>query len=353
MNRSIKPVTTPAYDHWLGNYKVLLIFMVVFGHLIETFRDLPGNDSVRMAYNVIYLLHMPAFIFMSGYFFKQVRPQRILAFVALYFIWQSIHEIYLSYTQDDSLREMLDGLLHPLVPNWTLWYLLGIIIWQTVTPAFQVMRFPLIVSILFALLINANPDSITNFLSLQKVVSFYPFFLMGYLVKERGWLTDAGWRKQMTAPIGRLTGLIVSLLIVVFMIVWTKNGFDTVWLFYRDTYGEFEVSLLKGAAIQLFLYAVSTIMIFSVLLLVPHRSFGDRFDQIGIQTLAIYLIHSFIVRLFRDSVPPAITESPLLLIGLSFLLATGFVWFLSSRPVVTIFRPLLSPNIKWLLKKEP
>ncbi|MCY1692568.1 hypothetical protein OVA29_20255 [Exiguobacterium sp. SL14] len=119
----------------------------------------------------------------------------------------------------------------------------------------------------------------------------------------------------------------------------------------RDTYGEFEVSLLKGVAIQLFLYAVSTIMIFSILLIVP-QSFGERFDQIGIQTLAIYLIHSFIVRLFRDSVPPAITESPLLLIGLSFLLATGFVWLLSSRPVVTIFRPLLSPNVNWLLKKE-
>ncbi|MCY1692566.1 hypothetical protein OVA29_20245 [Exiguobacterium sp. SL14] len=58
MTTPIKPVTTPSYDHWLGNYKVLLIFMVVFGHLIETFRDLPGNDSVRMAYNVIYLLHM-------------------------------------------------------------------------------------------------------------------------------------------------------------------------------------------------------------------------------------------------------------------------------------------------------
>ncbi|WP_214805679.1 MULTISPECIES: acyltransferase family protein [unclassified Exiguobacterium] len=346
-----KPIPVPAYDHWLGNYKVLLIFTVVFGHLIETFRNLDGNDSVQIAYNVIYLLHMPAFIFMSGYFFKQVRPKRIISFVVLYFIWQSIHEVYLAYANDKTLEGLIDGLLHPLVPSWTLWYLLGIIIWQIVTPGFLILRFPLLISVAVALLINADPGAITNFLSLQKVISFYPFFLMGYLVKERGWLANDGFRDRLTGPAGRLVGLVVSLTIAIFMGLWTKNGFDTAWLFYRDTYGEFEVSLLKGAATQLFLYAVSTVMIFSVLLIVPRRSFGERFDEIGIQTLAIYLLHSFIVRLFRDSLPPAIAESPFLLIGLGLLLATVLVFVLSSRPVVRILRPLLSPNVNWLFKK--
>lgn len=352
MNPTPKPMTF-SYDHWLGNYKVLLIFMVVFGHLIETFRNLEQNDPVQMVYNIIYLLHMPAFIFMSGYFFKEIRPKRIISFVVLYFIWQSIHEVYLAYVNEKTVDGLIDGLLHPLVPSWTLWYLLGIIIWQIVTPGFLDLRYPLLISIAFALLINANPGSITNFLSLQKVVSFYPFFLMGYLIKERGWLADGRIRDRMTSPLGRLTGLIISVAIAIAMAVWTKNGFDTVWLFYRDTYGEFDVPVLKGSLIQLFLYAVSTVMIFSVLMMVPHRSFGERFDQIGIQTLAIYLLHSFIVRLFRDFVPPWIAESPVLLIGSSFLLALFFVWILSSRPVVRLFRPLLSPNVNWLFKKTP
>lgn len=350
MNPTPKPMTF-SYDHWLGNYKVLLIFMVVFGHLIETFRNLDGNDPVQIVYNIIYLLHMPAFIFMSGYFFKEVRPKRIISFVVLYFIWQSIHEVYLAYVNEKTVDGLVDGLLHPLVPSWTLWYLLGIIVWQIVTPGFLTLRYPLLISIVFALLINANPGSITNFLSLQKVISFYPFFLMGYLVKERGWLADGRIRDRLTSPIGRLTGLIVSISIAIAMALWTKNGFDTVWLFYRDTYGEFDVPVLKGALIQLFLYAVSTVMIFSILMMIPHRSFGERFDQIGIQTLAIYLLHSFIVRLFRDSVPPWIAESPVFLIGSSFLLALFFVWILSSRPIVRLFRPLLSPNVNWLFKK--
>lgn len=49
MNPTPKPVTA-SYDHWFGNYKVLLIFMVVFGHLIETFRNLDGDDSVQVFY---------------------------------------------------------------------------------------------------------------------------------------------------------------------------------------------------------------------------------------------------------------------------------------------------------------
>lgn len=53
----------------------MLIFLVVFGHMISTFADTPEVDVI---YKIIFSFHMPAFIFVSGYFAK-VEPKKILS----------------------------------------------------------------------------------------------------------------------------------------------------------------------------------------------------------------------------------------------------------------------------------
>ena len=52
----------PVYDH----AKLTLIFLVVLGHLIEPF--IVKSRMLEGVFNFIYVFHMPAFIFISGYF---------------------------------------------------------------------------------------------------------------------------------------------------------------------------------------------------------------------------------------------------------------------------------------------
>ena len=45
--------------------------MVVFGHFIENFQDIWNSGYTRVAWQFIYLFHMPGFAFISGYFSKK------------------------------------------------------------------------------------------------------------------------------------------------------------------------------------------------------------------------------------------------------------------------------------------
>ena len=52
----------------LDNLKVILIFFVVFGHVIEYYIN--DNSILMTLYIFIYIFHMPLFIFISGYLSK-------------------------------------------------------------------------------------------------------------------------------------------------------------------------------------------------------------------------------------------------------------------------------------------
>lgn len=53
---------------YFDNAKLLFIFLVVFGHAIQPFTE--ESRAIYTLYTWIYLFHMPAFIFLAGFFAK-------------------------------------------------------------------------------------------------------------------------------------------------------------------------------------------------------------------------------------------------------------------------------------------
>ena len=49
-------------NYRMDNIRCILIFLVVFGHMLTW---IPKADT---PYRIIYLFHMPAFLFLTGYF---------------------------------------------------------------------------------------------------------------------------------------------------------------------------------------------------------------------------------------------------------------------------------------------
>ena len=63
------------YSYLIDNVKVLLIFLVVFNHIIA-FNLVKVDIVVRYIWYAITIFHMPAFIFISGYLSK--KPQNVM-----------------------------------------------------------------------------------------------------------------------------------------------------------------------------------------------------------------------------------------------------------------------------------
>lgn len=55
-------------EAYFDNAKLLFIFLVVFGHLIQPLKS--QIELVNVLYQWIYLFHMPVFVLASGFFAK-------------------------------------------------------------------------------------------------------------------------------------------------------------------------------------------------------------------------------------------------------------------------------------------
>ena len=106
--------------------KFILIFLVVFGHIIEKYIDFPLIKSI---YLFIYSFHMPLFVFVSG-FFAKYNKSKCYNYLFLYFLLQIIHIILsLTIIAPKSQYSFIDILGFIFAPQWTLWYLLALAFW--------------------------------------------------------------------------------------------------------------------------------------------------------------------------------------------------------------------------------
>lgn len=88
-------------NYLFDNLKFFLIVLVVFGHSLEEI-SLEHNYAIIRAW--IYSFHMPAFVFISGYFSKCVRRggesarKTIINCAIPYFIFNTIFALYTEKT---------------------------------------------------------------------------------------------------------------------------------------------------------------------------------------------------------------------------------------------------------------
>ena len=130
---SISLKRNPFWD----SLKVLLIFFVVYGHMIETCVE---NSKLNQAlYNTIYLFHMPLFVFVSGYFSHMKNKKKYLTRMGTifetYIVFQFIRCIKPMFTEGNMS-------LFPdiLFPKGILWYLACLLLWRAIIVLFNEQR---------------------------------------------------------------------------------------------------------------------------------------------------------------------------------------------------------------------
>ena len=166
-------------DYSLDNIRFILIFAVVFGHLLEVCEPFGGSGLI---YRIIYSFHMPAFIFLFGYNAKYA-PKRIL--------WRWCIPYVLCQTVCIAFEKLVlksDMQFQFTTPYWLLWYMLSCIFYQLLLPLYDTADKPRqIAAVLCAFVLSLAvgfDDSVGYYMSLSRFFVFQPWFLLGYYCKK-------------------------------------------------------------------------------------------------------------------------------------------------------------------------
>ena len=274
---------TKARDWLFDNYKALLIVLVVTGHLTEPCYE--NNGFLYVLKWLIFTFHMPAFILISGYFSRRSHSLKELAqkFLVPYLVFEVIY--YLVYT----VIIQKETSLALLFPKFSLWYLPALFVWRAVTPYVKKVPHYFLLSVLGGLAAGFFPGP-SNFLTLPRILFFYPYFLAGTLL-DRNLLTRL--REKATV---RRTAALGTVLYVLFLIFDPVHTLVSPKVFYgRYSYDYLGMEPMEGMLVRLLCYGAGFFLTWAGLILISGRR--HWFSFLGSDTLPIYLFHGLIYKI--------------------------------------------------------
>lgn len=335
MNKNTKEQEIP-YSYLVDNIKILLIFLVVFNHIIA-FQLVKADQTVRFIWYGITIFHMPAFIFVSGYLSK--KPQDVLKNVKNLLI-PYILGYTLTWASQIWLGNHMDYEL--LRPSGTvMWYVLALFAYRLTIEAFGKIRFIVPVSIIFALWAGTRME-FSTFLSASRIVVFFPFFVAGYL-----------WKSEYTKVIRKFKGKIVLALISVILLFIVTNymiGNSIPVDLFRGNHSYLASGMenTEGMVVRGLMYLVSFTIIFALLALMPDRR--HPFIFLGRNTMGIYFFHYPILILMNGLLILKIPQ--LMNVWTLFGISVLFVLVLGSHPVNWLYNGVLSLLTFLIFKRE-
>ena len=252
-------------SYW-DNMKGLLILLVVFAHVLDAW--IQNFSVVRLVYSTIYVFHMPAFVFISGYFGKSEKSrgfQSILKLVLLYFIF-------------NSAMGFIYGFENILQPMYVYWYLLALIVWRLT--AYRIAKFRWIVWLLMgASLVAGFYPGIDNTFAIARIIGLYPYYMAGYLLSEAESQRFIERKHRVWLGIGGILGGVILSFIGYFYFQYAKQ--DLIYAVYRDPIALFG---------RMLLYGIAFLSIFWLRCITPNRNI-PLLTKIGRNSLWIFILH--------------------------------------------------------------
>lgn len=251
------------------NLKLLLLYLVVYGHWIEPW--IWEDPALMVQYRWIYLVHMPLFCFLTGLFVRNgadcVRQLRRMA--PLYLIAQGIAVAFGT---------------PPQTPFWHLWYLLSCMVWMAAAWLWFRLgrgRGKLVILILSVVAgcLACRVGWLDRTWSGSRTVVFFPWFWLGLCM-------DAGfpWKKYRIWGLAALAGAV--------FLVAAGPGFSVTFLYHAAP-----SALKNGPYLRLLCYILGLFLGFFLLTWIPERRLPV--SRAGADTMPAYLLHGPIVALLR------------------------------------------------------
>lgn len=272
----------------LDGLKFVMIFLVVLGHLTY-------NDYGIGFNRIIYSFHMPVFVFLSGYFTSQNTNKKrqirwLWQTLFIYIIAQFAHfilEFVICYAQAVLNHETFDAtsllsLKNLISPRLALWYLVCLMYWRMSiwfifqnTSDLKLLGF----SCAFALASGLIP--IDHEFAFQRAFSFFPFFVIGMIIRKREFMPKLYRVPYIEALIILLIGLVIAR--------------------YLPTYmPKFHYSNWHQPILRVFQSCLGLVLCLCILR-IAKIDLIEKFARYGVYTLWIYIGHTYIIILCQKS----------------------------------------------------
>lgn len=270
-------------DVRMDNAKGILIILVVVGHFLL---PLYQTRFVTNVFYTIYFFHMPFFVFISGYFAKGIvkngviRWKKILNILWLYLIY----EVLVYFTE--GLLEGHFGLPDPFHESGAPWYLLALFIWYVSLTFFKNCKtiwMPAALTLaVIAVKYLVHPG---DFLALDRVLSFAPFFYAGYILKREN-------LNQYLKSGYSLLLSIIAFAILLFIFIGAKDLLsDHFLIVYGADFNRYSDGYQKILWFSnLVWYAGAMAVIYGLIRIIPSREM-PVISKLGRNTLQVYMLH--------------------------------------------------------------
>jgi fucose 4-O-acetylase-like acetyltransferase len=233
---------------------------------------------------------MPLFIFVTGYFSKNIAQQRkteVDRILYTYIVFELLNLIF------KKLTSIGCGSFELFTPSCHNWYLLGIFFWRLCLPYFNFYKrkTAFITIIIIAFLIGFYED-FNTFLGLYRIVYFTPFFLLGSYCDNINLLVNKYIRFRAIFTVM----LIGSLLIIsILSLVSTDLNYAIAYAFtpFKGYSSLTTQKLFLRFALRIIGFLCSIIISFCFLFIVSQKH--TRYTHFGKNTLNVYLLHMFFV----------------------------------------------------------
>ena len=314
-------------EYGFDNLRGILIFLVVLGHLLESCGSFRGAGFL---YRTIYAFHMPAFLFLTGYFARYDREKIIQGMLIPFILFQTAYLLFDGWLNNGEVE------LQYTMPHWLLWYLMVCIGCHLLLPMYETDAFRqqlLALGITFSLSLLAGFDETVGYrLSLSRFLVFQPWFLLGYYCRCGGWLgmIDRWDRDRLL-----LLKLLLTAAVCVLALLMHLFAFRPELLYGAHSYGNLDY----GPAERLVAGIAALAWIgFGFLVLLPLVRWRlPMLTALGQNTMPVYLLHGFVVRYIQKR-QPGMLETPwqVLLVAVLILAVLG-------NPVTgAVFRDIFS-----------
>ena len=234
-----------ARDNRIDTLKGLLIILVVLGHVITALDNVNRINHAVMG--MIYVFHMPLFILISGYLTKSPEHQTPRE------MWQGVLKIFITVIVFQLLSAMISSTGSTVAWAWAnsdssspvpentswayyfggrflkamtifpygiLWYIMSLIYWRVLlyyTPKSLLKNPILYLGIALVVSLLCGLTHLGKFLTIQRTLNFYVFFLLGYYYSQ-GVLNNRWWHANV------LHGAVAVVLLPIIFILYPHCG---------------------------------------------------------------------------------------------------------------------------------
>lgn len=304
-------------SYLFDNIKVFLIFGVVYAHFIRVTGEFEPDGLDGYLYTVFFSFIMQGFLFVSGFFSKNVEKCRkgaVVNFLFPYLIWMiGMYLVRFLISDDATLR-----LYHP---SHAMWFFLVMFTYRFFLKNFVRISHILLLSGITYLIAGCFPFLNEN-LSLGRIFSFLFFFLLGYYCKEE--------HIKRIHSFNHTYGIIGAGVLLVILYLITKSHLIPVEMWHlKDGYADYGIGNLEGILIRVLIAMISLLWIFVLMNLIPDRKLS--ISEIGQHTLPIFVLHVPLRYLIQEYGLPIENE---MIICITCAVVACITVYLLSRPVV-------------------